>query len=166
MRKFLIPPEQSSYVVEGGESVVSTKLNGGASRYRKDILNPSSLVSVKWVFSPLQYEYFRAFYKASTSVGSESFLIDLIIDEALQLTEHVVYFIPQTISLTSVQGNSYRVKASLEAIPKLYQDNYFEAKVFLYENFGENQEQVESFFNLFENFINVDLPSLEVFSNE
>lgn len=116
LTKFIYVPDSSSYSVADGIEVLSTKLDGGASRYRKDILGATSTVDCTWILGQTDYKYFRAFFRALTEKGATPFLIDLILDEPA-LTEHKAYFIPSSIRLTGTQGNIFWVSAQLEVYP-------------------------------------------------
>jgi len=113
MTKFLIPPEQTGYGVQFGEETKRTQLEGGAGRYRQDILNSSTMVNVKWLLHPDEYEYLQAFYRTITKHGALPFTIDLIIDTP-DLVEYTVHFIPGSIQLSSQSGQGYGVDAQLE----------------------------------------------------
>ncbi len=166
LKKFIIPPEQASYSVTDGEEVARIELDGGKGKYRTDILNSSSLVNVTWLFTPAQYEYFRAFYKGSAAAsGATPFLIDLILDEALTLTEHTAYFIPKKVKLKKVQGMSYSVSAQLEAIPTVYSDGYFDWIVTMYETYGEDQQGIITMLNQLDQLVNIDLQGEDVFTS-
>ena len=165
LKKFQIPPEQASYAVDDGESVIRTVLDGGKGKYRTDILNATSTVDVTWVFSAIEYEYFRAFFKGTAAAqGATPFLIDLILDEAQALTEHTAYFIPNKTKLTKVRGMSYTVKAQLEVEPKEYTEGYFDFIVYMYETYGENQQGMADMLAQLEQLVNVDLPGEDVFT--
>lgn len=116
LTKFIYPPDSSSYSVSDGSEVVSVGLSGGAGRYRQDVLGATSTVDCTWVFGPNEYKYFRAFYRALTGKGATPFLIDLILDIP-ELTEHKVYFIPNSVQLTGQRGATYWVSAQLEVYP-------------------------------------------------
>ena len=166
LKKFTIPPEESRYTFKDGEETLRAELEGGKGRYRKDILNATYRVTVRWVLNQIQYEYLRAFYKATTTAdsGSSPFLIDLLLDEAQQLTEHTAYFIPKKLKLNKVRGLSHEVQAELEVIPKEYTDGYFDTVVFFYETYGENQQGAADLLNQLEQLVNVDLPGEDVFT--
>ncbi len=113
----------------------------------------------------MQFEYFRAFYKGTAANSAATpFLLDLIIDEALGLTEHTCYFIPGKVKTSQVRGLSYMVTAELEAKPKTYADGYYDAIVWIYEAYGESAPAVFGGI-LYEmaHLPNVDLPLLEAF---
>ena len=78
LTKFAIAPNQSGYAVKDGKETLSVKLGGGASRYRRDVQNAASIVSVQWTMNKGEYRYFRAFYNSVTISGSTPFLIDLM----------------------------------------------------------------------------------------
>ena len=126
-------------------------------------MNATSIVNVTWTFTRSQFEYFRAFYKGSTVSGALPFLIDLVLDEAFALTEHQANFIPKKVRTSRVRGHSYQVTADLEVKPFAYADGYYDAIVFLYEEFGDDAAGAASLFNQLEQFVNVDLPSTPVF---
>jgi hypothetical protein len=115
MEKIVVSPEQSDYSFTDGEEVVAIPVEGGAARYRKDIINSHIRVRASWVLDPPGYHYIRAFYRA-TQNGGLPFLIDLIVNSST-LTQHTAYFLPGTMSLSSKEGNIYHVSAELEADP-------------------------------------------------
>tara|TARA_Y100001973_G_C5206110_1_gene341641 strand:+ start:471 stop:947 length:477 start_codon:yes stop_codon:yes gene_type:complete len=154
MNKMTIPPDQSGYSVTDGNEVVATKLDGGASRYRRDILGATSTVTVQWSVGPDVYRYLRAFYKTATANGSSPFLIDLLLDEP-SLTEHKAYFVPGSMRLQSQKGLQYVVAAQLEVTPDLPDTAYDEAIVLMYEEYGTD---APAFLNQLEQLANVDLP--------
>jgi len=59
--KFTLSPDQASYSVVDGTEVIGSKLDGGASRYSREILNSNLRVTVKWIEMPDEYRYIRAF---------------------------------------------------------------------------------------------------------
>jgi len=122
MIKFVIPPDNSAYSVTDGNEVVSTQLDGGAARYRKDILSATSIVNVSWVLDRDGYYYGRSFFRGITSKGALPFLIDLILDDYV-LTEHKAYFKPNSWQLTGQKGLTYYVSAQLEVYPNEDIDN-------------------------------------------
>lgn len=167
MKKFIYPPQQANYAVQDGQETISVQLEGGAGRYRKDILNSTSRVNVSWLFTAVGYEYFRAFYREQTAAntGAQPFLIDLLLDEALALTEHTAYLIPGSVTLAGTKGLSYVVQAQLEVIPKTYADGYFEAIIFLVEEFGDQAvEESDALFDALTKLITVDMPGTGVFT--
>lgn len=156
--KFAIPPDNSSYTVADGKEVVSTQLDGGAARYRRDILGATSTVGVVWIVGPDEYKYIRSFYRALTLKGATPFLIDLILDEPT-LTEHKVYFIPGSMQLTGQKGLTYWVSAQFEVYPAEIDYEAEKAFAALYSDLGANWQ---SLFPPIENdlnqVVNIELP--------
>jgi hypothetical protein len=157
LTKLVIPPNQSGYTVTDGKETLAANLDGGAGRYRRDILNANSLVSVQWTLNQSEYRYIRAFYNGTTVSGSEPFLIDLILDQA-ELTEHEAYFVPDSMTLTQVVATqSYMVSAQLEVKPDTQDIDGDAALVMLYNEYG-SFEAADEVLNQLEILTNVDLP--------
>jgi hypothetical protein len=110
--KFAVPVVGQGYTARRGNAVIATELDGGRPRLRRDILNPSSRVTVSWVFNAEQYNYYQAFYHTTTIEGSLPFDIDLIIDRANK-QEYEASFVPESSQLTSKQGDVFFVSAEL-----------------------------------------------------
>lgn len=135
LTKFTIAPDNSSYSVTDGKEVVSVALDGGASRYRRDILGASSIVNVQWVCDREEFHYIRAFFRSLTGKGALPFVIDLILDDPLPV-EHKAYFVPGSMVLTSQRGLSYYVTAQLEVEPVDLDEELEMDYVFLFNEFG------------------------------
>lgn len=129
--KFLITPTASGYSANFGDEVVRTALDGGAGRYRADVLQSSAMVECNWVFTANQFDYFSAFYRLHKK-GAVPFEIDLIVDES-ELVERVVNIVPGSYQLTGQSGGNYYVKATLEVHPILFSDDADLAIVSAYE---------------------------------
>jgi hypothetical protein len=145
MLKLIIPPDNSSYNVTDGDSVVSVKLDGGASRYRSDKLGASSTVDVTWIVDKAGFEYLRAFYRGVTVSGALPFMIDLILDSS-NVTEHKSYFKQGTFKLVDQKGLSYTVIALIEAEPLPFNQSDSALTLLNYE-FGSSWLNYESIFN-------------------
>jgi len=154
LSKLTIAPTKEGYGVTDGTEVIAVQLDGGASRYRRDVLGATSRVTVQWSVGPDVYRYLRAFYRTATNNGATPFLIDLLMDEP-SLTEHQAHFVPGSMRLTGVQGLTYTVNAELEVSPDLPDEDYDTALVMLY---GEYGLQAPYFINQLEQLANVDLP--------
>jgi len=152
--KFVLAPTQASYGVRDGQTTLSVKLDGGASRYRRDVLNATRAVSCEWVLSAEDFLYFRTFYNTETVSGSGSFLIDLIIDDA-DLTEHEAHFVPNTVQMSVLSGTTYSVRADLEAKPITRDALYDAAIVDVYDAYG-GTVAARAVLNQFEQLVNVD----------
>lgn len=114
--KLNLAPDQAGYAVADGEEVLSTRLDGGASRYRQDVLNASAQVNVQWRVNPEEFRYLRSFHNLVTGKGAKTFLIDLYLDRE-ELTEHECHFMPGSFRLTGQRGRQFTVSAKLEAKP-------------------------------------------------
>jgi hypothetical protein len=148
--KLLVTPEESNYTFEDGQEVVRVELEGGAGRYRRDVIGAASLVRCRWLLSQEQYFYLRAFYRSTVLNGSLPFLIDLLLDIPT-LTEHTAYFKNEP-RLNRVQGHMHQVQADLEVEPVALDSDYYDAVVMLFE------EGVESgLFATLEELVNVSM---------
>ena len=116
LTRFILAPDNSSYSVTDGKEVIAVQLDGGAARYRRDILNSTRKVSVQWVTDREGYQYIRSFYRSVTVSGSIPFEIDLVLDMPT-LTTHQAHFVPGSMILQSQRGLSYIVGAELEVYP-------------------------------------------------
>ena len=155
MDKLILPPDETGYSIKDGIEVVATQLKGGAARYRKDIKNSTSQLSVQWTTDREGFKYLRLFYRLVATNGATPFLIDLIVDD-YELTEHVANFIPGSMTIDTVSGFTFVVKAELEIKPQAtaeLQSAYLE----LYKSFGSDIAKFEEMFNT---IINVNLPRL------
>lgn len=138
IEKFIIPPDNSQYSVTDGKEVVATQLDGGAARYRRDIIGATSTVNVSWILDRYGYAYLRSFYRGITGKGATPFLIDLVLDN-YELTEHKVYFIPGSMQLTQQKGLTHWVSAQLQVFPNEDTDNGDFA--YIYAALGPNWDQ-------------------------
>lgn len=154
MMKFTIPPDNSAYSVTDGKEVVATKLDGGAARYRRDIIGATSTVNVSWILGRDEYKYLRSFYRGVTGKGATPFLIDLILDD-FELTEHKVYFIPGSMQLTGQEGLTYWASAQLEVCPNEDPDNGDFA--YIYGAMGSNWQKYEDKLNI---IVNINWPQV------
>ena len=110
----LLRPEVTGYSATPGSEVVAVPLEGGKAFYRRDKLNAAWTVTVQWVLTKPQYEYFWAFYRSQLVQGSLSFNLDLITDRGT-VERHLCHFAPNTVPrLTQQMGLAYWVQADLE----------------------------------------------------
>lgn len=133
--KCILTPIQASYSVADGVEVLRTQLSGGMGRYRRDIINSTSLVNVSWLVKGQEFEYLRAFYKTAVAEGSRRFTIDLLLDNPV-VTEHEAMFIPGSMNIDGNSGLALRVSAQLEVVPlarSIENDSLFIAVI---EEFG------------------------------
>lgn len=155
MYKLVLPPDQSGYSVAVGEEIVSTKLSGGASRSRLDILNAANTVTCSWTVGPDNYKYLRQFYVVNVKNGGEQFTIDLILDDYIP-TEYKAKFVANTWALQSQRGHTYTVSAQLEIEAIDYDFEYDETIIMLISEYGSMQNANE-ILNLLNKLVNYDL---------
>lgn len=156
VQKLVLPPDQSGYAVTDGEEVLRQQLDGGRGRYRRDIINSSSMVNVQWSVGPENYQYLRSFYKV-LSRTSEPFKIDLYVDSPV-LTEHDANFVPNTMRLLSQSGLTFVVGCQLEIMP-IDTEEFDNSLLELVGIYG-SPEQVQLILNGLEKLVNVDLPGI------
>lgn len=153
--KLNLTPDQASYAVsDSSNEVIRVALQGGAGRYRRDILNGSKLVNVTWTIGPADYDYLQMFYRVATYRAGEPFRIDLLIGES-NLTEHDARFIPGTFQLQSQRGLTFTVSAQLEVTAKQYDYAYEDSLISITGSYG-NFESADSVLNQLEKLVNVD----------
>lgn len=130
-------PSQSGYSASERDSVVArAELAGGAGRYRLDMLDASSQVSVSWRLRYGQYLQLQAFYRSAAASGAEAFEVDLLLDDGA-LTRHSAHFVPGTLRLEGIEGGTYVVKADLEVLQAdTWSADMDEAVLLLYEEYG------------------------------
>lgn len=159
--KLNLAPDQSGYAVTDGTAVVSTALDGGAARYRKDIANATAAVNVQWSLSPMEFRYLKTFFTLLIDKGANAFLLDLYLDSE-ELTEHECHFVPGTFKLTGQKGKQFTVGAQLEAEPIKLSDDEESEEIEWATLFGELGEDFETLFPPIEADINqiitFDLP--------
>ena len=158
LTKLILAPDRTAYTVQDGVETLEVKLDGGASRFRWDIVGSTSNVTVQWSVGPENYQYLRAFYRTISSHGADPFLIDLILDEP-SFTEHTVHFIPGSMRLQSQSGLKYVVAAQLEVIPEIEDSALNESIVEIINAYG-GYEEPSLVFDLLETLINVDFPQV------
>jgi hypothetical protein len=122
MATFVMPlmalaPDYASYTTTDGVETMAIKLKGGASRYRKDVLNSTTTVDCQCTLTAGQYEYWRAFYRTATVSGSIPFNCPLTLDRA-DVQTFKCYFVPNSTNVSNMDGNAiFVVQAQLEVVP-------------------------------------------------
>lgn len=154
MKTLALAPDQDGYVVEWAETAVGVKLEGGAMRLRRAVLNAPVKISVTWTCDSQEFEYLKTFYRV-TNEGTEPFIMSLIVASP-ELTQHVCRFVPKTFKTSGVRGkNLFKVQAQLE-VETLYGDDAFdEGLVTSFEAFGTEAHEA---YALLATLANVDMP--------
>lgn len=115
MPKLLLCPLRAGYAAQQKTGVLQVELDGGASRFRRDILHGPFIAEVMWSCDAGQYEYLCAFYRTATKYGSLPFDIDLKLDSS-DVAEYRAQFVPGTFRLSQFTAARYRVEATLEVL--------------------------------------------------
>lgn len=156
MNKLSIPPDQAGYATTNGSGTKRTELDGGLGRYRRDMLNQSSLVNCSWTVNKGDYNYLMAFYRINELDGGEGFLVDLILDE-YQPIEYIAHIIPGSWALTSQSGTGYTVGVQLEIEAIEHDYVYDQALIDIIGIYGSD-DKAQVIMNLLHKLIHVDLP--------
>jgi hypothetical protein len=155
MYRLILRPDTSSYTATDGQEVVSVQLEGGAGKYRRDILGASAKVTATWILDREAYRYMRAFYQTMNK-GALPFLLELILDDP-EPTEYEAHFVPGTMSLQSQSGNAYTITAELEVVPQPADEDYDALLVILASEYG-SYSPGQSLFATLQTFVNTNLP--------
>lgn len=153
MRKLRLIPQQSSYSVEDGTDVIRTELDGGAGRYRRDVVGSASRATVAWNLTQAEYAYMRAFYRTATQYGSEPFLMDMVLNSP-DLTEHKAFFFPGSLKLNSIKGLTYSVSAEVEVVPNVEDTDFDTSLLDLFDAYDGSYVPT---LNQLEQFTNIDI---------
>lgn len=112
----LLPPDQNGYKADYGLTGISTRLDGGASRFRADQLGAAFSLAVQWTCNKKNFEYLSAFYRTAVNYGALPFTLSLLLDAGI-MQAYTAHFLPGTFSLDQQFGNTYVVSAKLEVLP-------------------------------------------------
>lgn len=109
------PIERSGYSVDYSYAVLETKLAGGLSRKRRDVIGAPHYVQVQWVMTSLNnYNLFIWYFRHALQDATQPFLTDLVVDCG-ELTRHRCRTVGGMPKLVKQQGQSYWMTALLEA---------------------------------------------------
>jgi hypothetical protein len=129
MTKLLVSPTIAGHQVNFGSNVLSTKLDGGASRYRLDKIGSTHDVPVQWMLEAQGYNYLMAFFRTEIAYGSLPFTIDLKAVDGSAAGTYTARIKPGTFALTGYFGNVYQVSATLEITPATVNESADEALI-------------------------------------
>lgn len=116
LSKLTLRPEQATYAVGAPTGIVTTELDGGFSRSRRDIISSASIIDCTWFLNLDQFQYMKAFFNTRTNRGIDPFLIDLLLDQPY-LVEYEAKFVPDSFKMVDPLGLSRKITAQLEVIP-------------------------------------------------
>lgn len=152
-------PNQASYSIDTRQETIAIPLEGGTSRYRKDIIDAGTIANVSWILNTTEYADFREFYKLTTSAGTTSFKVDLAINSTT-VEEYDARIIPDSLSTSRYGDGFFNVQAQLELEAKTRDPDADLARAVLYPIYGANYATL---FPVDENaidiIINTDFPS-------
>lgn len=107
------PPVRDGYSFVKGYGYITTKLEGGAMRVRKDLLEPAHSVSLNWVLRETEYTEFMGFFETILEQGSLPFLAELLGDLSIPNT-YKCRCSDGVPRLTANKGNAYYLTANVE----------------------------------------------------
>lgn len=110
------PPDQDGYVYTPGKDFIETKLDGGASRVRRDVFGMVHTVKCCWSCTQDQYTQVMGFFRERVQSRSKLFRINLVIDVPT-LVPYLARLTGTPNALTMVAGLLYKIEATLEVIP-------------------------------------------------
>lgn len=151
MHKLMIVPDSDGYSSTDGTEWVGSRLDGGSGRFRRDKIGAAKSVNVKWTLNPSLYQYFRSFY---STVGSATFLCDLLSEDGSGPAEHECVFMPGSVTLPTQVGLTYIQQAQLEVKP-LARDTELDQEILVAY---EEMEFPELGFTMLEHLVNVSMP--------
>jgi hypothetical protein len=139
--KLNLQPDAGKHAAQWGNEVLSTPVNNGPTRTRRDFDGMPATVPIQFVCDESEYQYLCAFYRARAGHGTLPFLIDLFVDQANWL-EYEAKFVAGTFALASKMGDAYIVTAQLEVQKSPDDDEGDEAYLVLFDNFGPDSEAI------------------------
>lgn len=156
MTKIKISPAEEGYQVAYQPQATVAVLEGGPSRYRRDLLGARNKVSVEWYVDRDGYDYMMAFYRAATLSGAASFTLDLFVDYA-ELATYEAWISPGTFQLNRIIGDAYVFGAELE-VPSLPWDPVLDAAIL--DGYEELQGNDDLIYLLLNQLVNEHLPEV------
>ncbi len=148
-----IPPDQRGYSISLANGSVSTQVEGGRNRYRRDFLGSSSIARVSWTVGNVERDFIVGFLEDLTSSGSVPFEIDLYAAASAgsPLQRYSVNLVPDTFSERSTSGLSHVLTANLEVIREAANDGLRSAQTLI---FMASQGESLAYKNLMDVIIN------------
>lgn len=144
---------QSGYSVQIGDGVIVQQLDGGAPRFRRTLKGTVHTAAVQWIVQSAGYQYLMAFYRVWARNPSQPFLCKLCIDDA-PVQDYQCYF-SGSPKLTSKEADVFTVGATLIVKPLETSDEIDDLIVAV----GNQDQNLSSMFNPFEELVNQDLPN-------
>lgn len=151
MRKLLLAPSQAGYSATDGAAALEAALSGGMPRSRLDFLGAIARVEAQWSVGPADFQYLRAFFRTGSGQTSEPFLIDLVLDD-FELTEYTAKFVPGSLRITKVVGQTTSCSAQLHVQPQPIDEDLDNAILDSYEIYGSGGSDFYAQLAQFANF--------------
>lgn len=109
-------PVSDSYGFIPAYNVVETKLDGGASRKRVDIIGGAHTINALWILRASQYTQFMGFIRDEAAQGTSPFLVDLVSDVGIVMP-HICQCTGGLPRLQQQLGEAFWVAGTLEVTP-------------------------------------------------
>ena len=152
--KLMLTPLQDSYKLKRIKPEhTQVVLEGGAGRYRRDIVGATQKITVKWALDAEDYMYIWCFFRVFVD-SVRKFRIDLIVEDE-GLVECFAYYIPDSFELDKNVATNYWCKATLEVITPEYDLELDYIYVYIREVFGKDWRK---WFDLLQIIINEKFP--------
>jgi len=138
----IYPPERDGYSFAPGYGNIVTKLDGGASRVRKDVNNAAHTIQARWTLRSSEYTDFMGFFRTDLQDGTLPFLCDLLTDIGAMVLHKARCKDGKMPELVANKGDGYFVAGELE----VEQNPTFTGDVtYLYDSGAGLAERVSAF---------------------
>jgi hypothetical protein len=154
LSRLMLDVPQDGYTIREAENVLRAKVSAGASRQRLDQIGAPLEGDVQLFLDPLEYQYWRIFYRRRIMFGSLPFLMGLVIETA-QVEDCEVLIIPGTYS-NNIRGTAHLVQFQVEIKrPIAPSEEADESFLALFEDYGTG---LGGLLDALEHLVNVELP--------
>ena len=109
-------PDSSSYSATYGSGVISTDLDGGMPRLRRDQIDSPERFSVSWRLSADDFQEFMFFFRSTIDGGSIPFTMYLLLHDSFSILYEVI-LVPGSLKVDEARGLSRSVSAQLIGSP-------------------------------------------------
>ena len=152
-------PKITPYKMQEQEHFQRNEVQSGPPRYEFLTDIKPNLFMANFSYDAFQFQVLEGWFKTSLVYGSKSFFIDL--DVGMGLVTHECYF-DQSYRPTK-RGKRWSVNTRLLAVEKQYNTDADASDVVILSEWPitEPCQDVNVFFDLFEKFVHVDLPTWE-----
>lgn len=148
------------YGYQRKDIVVRTELDTGRTRMRQRFSDGPATVSVQWVMKGWHFAYFEGWFLHTIEAGALPFNINLNVGSGYQ--PHECRFLAPYAMEGLASGDVYRVSAQLEArVLQIWPAGIIDI-IAAYEAGGLTALDFFAFLDLFEIYVNIDLPDSEM----